>query len=150
LRFDELEGKEVMVRGLCVKGLDSSEISKRLERYVSDYFNGFALNKGTTMFSEGFILDRPEVLGIIPVKHHPRFSDTCKFLGLSGYITATCSDGSTTDHVIMLLLDEKHEHAFFLCTHEADEDGTPQTVIIKDFLAYHGGTQESVALWGVT
>jgi hypothetical protein len=122
-------------KGLNIKRLDANEISRKMEKHIADYFTGFQLCKNQSIFSEGFILHRAEVLGIIPVKHHPLFSDHDKFLGLSGYVTVTCDDGSTADHVVMLLLDEHHEYAYLLCTQNTDEDETPRNVIIKDVWA---------------
>ena len=114
-----------------VVGLDTSEISQKLEKYVVDYFQGFKLGKNQSMFAEGHTFDFTEVLHLIPEPHHHAFTDDSKFLGMCGDITVSNPQGQPTEHTLMLLLNEESSQAYVLATQQPDMG---ETVIIKDFL----------------
>jgi len=58
------------IQGLEVRGLDSAEISQKLEKYVADYFNGYKLGVGQSMFMEGYVLEFDELNECIPAEYH--------------------------------------------------------------------------------
>ena len=122
------------LKGLDVRRLDSVGISQLLKTYVSDYFNGYELDEGQSMFQEGHIFYFDEVKGIMPTKYHHLIVDDDKFGGLSGYITVGCEDGQADERIISVLMCECGAYLYLLCVQETDEDGTERTTIIKDFI----------------
>ena len=126
-----------MEKGLCVKGLDTTEISRKMEVYLADYSKGFNLVSGQSMFIESIMLHNDEVKTMIPSEYHHLFTDNCKFNGLSGYVTIGCSGGEVVEGIVMLLMDEHCTSAYLLYLQEATEAGNDNT-IIKDFLSDTG------------
>jgi len=122
------------IQGLEVKGLDVVEISQILEKYVADYFNGYELSTGRSMFMEDYVLHFDEVNELIPAKHHHHFTDDSKFTCMSGYIIIDYVAGKVDERVAMLLMDEHSTYVYMLCVQEVDEKGVEKTVIIKDFM----------------
>jgi hypothetical protein len=118
-----------------VKELDVYEISRKLERYIADYFNGYRLGANESMLQEGYLLYFEEIESMLPKKYLKLFADKDKFLCMSGFIALDKSHGETEQHVISLLMDEQGERAFLLCLEKTNEDGEEKTIIIKDFLA---------------
>ena len=124
----------MQAKGLCVKGLDVYEISKKLEPYVSDYFSGFKIGTNESLLQEGFLFTYDEVNDMIPAKHHHLFTDDCKLLGMSGYITLSNTAGKPDERILMVLFDEDSEYLYLVCLQEENEQGDEQSIIIADFI----------------
>jgi len=122
------------ITGLDVKGLDTTEISRKLEVFVADYFKGYSLGAGQSMFQEGFMLEFGELMDTIPLQHHHLFNDDTEFVCMSGFITVGYVDGKADERIISLIMDEHSEYAYLLCLLQ-EVDGEGETVIIKDFLS---------------
>ena len=122
------------VTGLCVKDLDATEISKKLEIYVAKHCQGYKLGTCQNMFMEGYMLYFDEIKDIIPTKHHHLFTDESKFNGMSGYVTVGYVDGKKDERTISILMDKDSEYAYFLCLHETKEKEDDTIILIKDFL----------------
>jgi len=122
------------IQGLEVKGLDVVDISQKLAIYVAEYFNGYKLGEGESMFMEGHMFEFDEIKDIVPSKHHHLFTDESRFNGMSGYIIVGCVDGKKDERVISLLMDEDSEYAYLLCLHETKEKEDDTIILIKDFL----------------
>jgi len=125
----------MVIKGLCVKGLDTVEISQRMVRYVANYFYDYKLGAGQSMFVENFILHFDEVRDTIPAEHHILFTDDDKFSGMSGYVTVDYAQSESKEHVVMLLMDEHSTYIYFLCLQETNEKGEDKIIIINDFLS---------------
>jgi len=123
------------IKGLEVKGLDSTGISQKLEIYVSNYFEGYSLGAGQSMFMEGHMFYFDEVSGIIPAEHHHLFTDESKFNGMSGYVIVGHVEGKADERIISVLMDEQNDYVYLLCLQETGEQGEVQPTIIKDFLS---------------
>ena len=119
------------IQGLEVKGLDSTEISQKLEIYVAEYFNGYKLGEGESMFMEGYVLEFGEVNDWIPTEYHNHFKDDDKFNCMSGYIVVDNKDGKTDERIISIVMDEHSEYVYLLCLQESEDS----TTIVKDFLS---------------
>jgi len=126
-----------MGKGLCVKGLDTTEISRKMEVYLAGYFKDFNIGPEQPMFIESILLHYDEVKAMIPAEHHHLFTDNCKFNGLSGYVTIGCSGDEAVERVVMLLMDEHCTSAYLLYLQEASDTGS-DNIIIKDFVSYTG------------
>ena len=113
-----------------IKGLDMTQISRKLAVFVESYFEGFTLPSGDSLFAESYLLHFEEVKDGIPEQYHCRFTDADRFNGAAGFIEV---DG--TEHCIMLLSDERYDTAYILSKQESDGNGNERTVIIKDFFA---------------
>jgi len=126
--------KFMSIYGLEVKGLDSTEISQKLEMYVAECFNGYKLDAGQSMFQEGYTLHFDEVADIIPSEHHHLFTNESKFNGMSGYITTEYVGGGVAERTVMLLMDGDSENVYLLYLQETNQEGEERTTLIKDFL----------------
>jgi len=118
-----------MDKGLDVRGLDATDISRRMEKYVSAHFKGFKLSGGNSLFQENYVLDFTEVKAMIPQEYHHLFKDTDLFNGASGFM-----EHDSQTYIIMLLSDENHATAYLLTMQWTDKTGKENTVIIGDFL----------------
>ena len=112
-----------------IKGLDLVQISQKLAIYVSEYFKGFTLADGESLFAESYLFHFDEVKDNIPAQYHHLFNDDSKFNGAAGFIEV-----GDTEHCIMMLTDEDYNRVYLLSKQDADVDGNEKTVIIKDFL----------------
>ena len=121
------------IQGLEVKGLDSTEISQKLEKYVADYFKGYKLGTGQSMFMEGYELEFCEINDWIPAEYHNHFTNDDKFTCMSGYIVIDYKDGKADERVISIVMDEHSEYIYLLCLQDADEKGEENIIIIGDF-----------------
>ena len=117
------------LNGLYIGGIDSTGISKLVEKHVSEYFSGYRLDEGQSMFQEGNIFYFEEVKEIIPTKYHQFITDKDKFGGLSGCFTLESGE----ERIISVLLCECGTYLLWLYVHELDTDGI-EPVIIKDFI----------------
>jgi len=122
------------IQGLEVKGLDTTAISRKLEVYVANHFQGYKLGAGESMFMEGYMFEFNEIKDIVPAKHHHLFTDESKFNGMSGYITVGYVGGKADERTISVLMDEHSTHAYLLCLHEPNEKGEENIIIIGDFI----------------
>jgi len=118
------------MNGLYIGGIDSTGISKLVEKHVSEYFSGYRLDEGQSMFQEGNIFYFEEVKEIIPTKYHQFITDVDKFGGLSGCITLESGE----EHIVSVMMCECGAYIYFLFTQEPDEGGIERAVIIKDFI----------------
>ena len=118
------------LNGLYIGGIDSTGISKLVEKHVSEYFSGYRLDEEQSIFQEGNVFYFEEVKEIIPTKYHQFITDMDKFGGLSGCITLESGE----EHVISVLLCECGAYLLFLCVQEPNEDGIERTIIIEDFV----------------
>jgi hypothetical protein len=116
-----------------IKGLDLTEISRRLEKHITDYFTGYTLAAGQCLFAESYLFYFDEVKHIIPGKYHNLFKDTDKFNGASGFIKPNAMSSKSDECVVMLLTDEFYEKAYLLCLQETDEAGKERIIILQDF-----------------
>jgi len=133
MRLSILKGVECMsIKGLRIKGLDTVDVSLKLEKYVAEYFTGYALGIGQSMFMEAYFFHFSEVKEMIPVNHHHLFTENDRLIGMSGYISL---NDNLDERVIMMLTDEHGEYAYLLYLQSEDENGNTESVIIKDFLA---------------
>lgn len=102
-----------------IKGLDLTEISCRLEKYVTCHFKDFILLEGQCLFAESYLFYFDEVKHLIPDKYHHRFKDT-KFNGASGLLEGgSMSDES--EFILMMLTDEEYSKALFLLIQEEND-----------------------------
>jgi len=123
------------IKGLCVEGMEITEISKKLVPYISEYVNGFALKEDDPLFLEGHIFSLEEISGMLPKYYLEYFTDESNFICFSGFIIVTNSQDKEEQQIISLVMDESSERAFLLCVHEENEDEGEKAIIIKDFLA---------------
>ena len=121
--------------GLCVTGLDSVEISQKMERYVIDCFPAFKLDTGQSMFMEGHIFYLEEIDSVIPDKYRHLFTDESKFICMSGFITVGHAQDQSDERTIMLIMNDSGKRAYLLlCLQEVDGTGEERIFMIKDFL----------------
>ena len=120
-----------MDKGLDVKGLDATDISRKIENYVVEHFKGFKVDTSESFFMEGHRFSHEEISGLIPDKYAHLFSDEDTFMGLDGFVIFDNKDPCS----IALLLDENQERAYLLCVDEPDEQGNENMIVIGDFLA---------------
>ena len=118
-----------MNKGLCIKGLDTVQISAKLSAYVGNHIKDFKLPVGQSLFQESYLLDYEDTKETIPDKYHHLFADTDMFNGLSGFIDA---DGK--QYTIMLLADEILSKAYLLSIQHQDTKGGEISAIIGDFV----------------
>ena len=118
-----------------IKGLKICEISKKLEFYVTDYFNGCKLDYDEHMFQEGHLLYLEEISEMLPANYLQMFSADDKFLCYNGFVIIEKARGELYPHVVCAVLDEQSERVLLLCVDETQEDGSERIVTIKDFLA---------------
>ena len=112
-----------------IKGLDLVQISQKLAIYVSEYFTGFTLAEGESLFAESYLFYFEEVKDSIPAQYNHLFNDESKFNGAAGFIEV-----NDKEHCIMMLTDEDYNHVYLLSKQDSDADGNESTVIIKDFM----------------
>ena len=122
------------ITGLCVKDLDATQISKKLEIYVAKHCQGYKLGTCQNMFMEVYMFYFDEVKDIIPTKHHHLFTDESKFNGMSGYVTIGSVGDEADERIISVLMDEHSAYAYLLCLHEPNEEGEENIIIIGDFI----------------
>ena len=120
---------------LCVAGLDSAEISQKLEPYVAGHFPGYKLGTGQSMFMEGHVFCLEELDSVIPDKYHHFFNAETKFNCMSGYITVGHTQGKPDERTVMAVMDSESQRVYFFCLEEEGEGGELQTTLIKDFLS---------------
>jgi hypothetical protein len=125
-----LKGFDSM-RGLVIQGLDSVGISGRLEKYVADYFKGFKLSAGASLFQESYILYFGEVQEVIPKKYHHLFTDKDKFNSYSGFLEGI-SMYDDSKPILMLLTNCDNTKAFFLFVRDSN---MLHDTILADFLS---------------
>ena len=122
------------IKGLCVKDLDATEISQKLEIYVAKHCQGYKLGACQNMFMEGHMFYFDEVKDVIPAKHHHLFTNESKFNGMSGYVIVGYVGGKADERTISVLMDEHSTYAYLLCLHEPNEKGEEEIIIIGDFI----------------
>ena len=118
-----------MNKGLCIKGLDTVQISIKLSAHVENHIKGFKLPAGESLFQECYPLHFEDAKETIPSKYHHLFTGTDMFNGLAGFIEV---DGK--QYTIMLLADETHSKAYLLSIQYPDTEGGEISAIIGDFL----------------
>jgi len=122
------------MKGLYIGGIEATGISQLMEKYVAEYFNGYKLDEGESMFQEGHVFYFEEIKDVIPAKYHHFIKNEDKFGGLSGYITIGCKDGNADERIISVLMCECGSYLYLLSTQEIGENGIERTIIIKDFI----------------
>jgi len=105
-----------------IKGLDMSQISKMIEVYLNEYFNGCVVAIDTNgIFSEVIRLAFDEIDHLIPVDQMQHFQGIEWFNGASGFVEVSNTDDSTKEsHTVMLLLDEHQTKALYLYVSKGD------------------------------
>ena len=120
-----------MEKGLDVRGMDATEISRKMEKYVADYFKGYSLGEGESMFMEGHLFRLEEISDMLPKKYLTLFNDGAEFITMSGFINV----GEANERVISVVMDEQSNYVYLLLMHETDENGEEKGIVIKDFLS---------------
>jgi|GEM_PF-3094934 len=123
-----------MVKGLDVKGLDVTELSRKMEKYIADYFPDYTPNTDKPLFLEGHLFWLEEIISFLPDYHYQYFTDNSRFIGMSGYLAIDYIWDKASDSFVMLLMDEHSEYAYLLFLREMNKLGVGRTIIIKDFL----------------
>ena len=119
-----------MEHGLDVKGLTLTEISRKLENYVSDYFKGHELSANENYFAENYLFHFSEIQHLVNEKYHHLFNDDEIFNGASGII-----EFDATERVLMLLANEDFSKIYFLFAKEPDGDCNAQRdIVLADFM----------------
>ena len=116
--------------GLDIRGLDMTEISHQMERYVADYFKGFSLPVGASLFQESYLLDYDECVDMIPTQHRQHFRETDKFNGASGFLEGIGTFDDSTP-ILMLLTNDDNSKALFLFVREPAKQ---HDILLADFL----------------
>ena len=121
-----------MEHGLDVRGFTLTEISRKLEKYVADYFIGHELPENESYFAENYLFHFSEVKHLVDSKYHHLFNDDSKFNGASGIF-----EFDATERVLMLLASEDYSKIFFLFVQESDGNAQ-RDILIADFMKHSG------------
>ena len=119
-----------MEHGLDVKGLTLTEISRKLEKYVANYFKGHELPTNENYFAESYLFHFEELKHLVNEKYHHLFKDDDKLNGASGIF-----DFDSTERILMMLATEDYSKILFLFVQEPDDVSNAQRdIVLADFM----------------
>ena len=123
--------------GLDIQGLDLTQISRKMEEYLANYFDKcVVIADGNGIFAEVIRLAYDEVEHlIIQPEGVQLFNDGDWFNGASGFFElSSLEDGSKEELTAMLVLDEPQTRALFLYVSKWDATtGNDINILIQDF-----------------
>jgi hypothetical protein len=100
-----------------IKGLDISQISKKMEIYLEEHFTGHTIESYTNgIFQEVIRMSYDEIAHLlIQPEGKQRFKGDEWFNGASGIVELSNTDsGKKESYTIMLVMDEQQTQALFL------------------------------------